>query len=455
MIIAISAVFIAGCGSDSGETRTHSITANANEGGTVSPESIEIEEGQTTDFTITADTYYQIASVSGCDGNLDQNTYTTGSITEACEVLVSFEPVNLAAPENLTGEADDGQISFAWDEAGDATGYILAYNTDPDVDPSNPGSYWVETAATEYTLEGLDNGTTYYAVVTAVIEDVTESETSNEVSVLVEPQLQLTGYVRVEERVDLDAGGYVVRAVECPAGLQAFSGGVRLDGESGQTDTRIQRSNPGIVGSETSAWATGVSNESNNDYEALLYAVCAEAPEGLEVITDELTMTAGSFTRAITACSDPDHVVYGGGFRIHGFVLDQPDVQLQYSRPSMFSGVPSQWAVGIANKSAESRTFDTYSVCAPPTRGYTATESTQLVGPGSFARMMTWCETGQIALSGGVLVPGAGSSETFTETQYEYRSSRGLVTEYGWTNGFLNDSAESHNLTTYAICSDP
>jgi|GEM_PF-6832758 len=441
--------------SGNGDTSTYTVNVNAGDGGSVSPESIDVEAGETVAFTLTADTHYEIASASGCEGSLEDDTYTTGTITEACNVDVSFEAAHLPAPENLTGEAGDGKIRFSWDEVDDATGYILAYGTEPGVDPANPGADWEEASANEYTLEGLDNGTTYYAVVTAVIEDVTESDASNEVSVLVEPPSELPGYEQVEQSADLEAGGYVVEPVQCPEGLQAFSGGVRLVGESGQTDTRIQRSNPGTVGGETSVWVTGVSNESDNDYEAVFYAMCAEPPEGFEIVSEELTVGAGAFDRKITACAESDHVVYGGGFRVDGFVMEPPEVQLQYTRPSPFSGVMSQWALGIANKSNNSRSVEALALCAPPTSGYEVAEDSHTLGPGSFERFVTWCDEEQVALSGGMLVSGPGTSEPFTEVQYEFRSEVGLAPNYGWAMGFLNNSAESYNLTSYAVCSDP
>jgi len=46
--------------------------------------------GNTSSFTITPSSGYSIASVTGCSGSLDGNTYTTGAITEICSVNASF-----------------------------------------------------------------------------------------------------------------------------------------------------------------------------------------------------------------------------------------------------------------------------------------------------------------------------------------------------------------------------
>ncbi len=50
-----------------------------------------VEHGQSSLFTITPDTGYHIASVTGCGGTLDGSTFTTAAITADCTVTASFE----------------------------------------------------------------------------------------------------------------------------------------------------------------------------------------------------------------------------------------------------------------------------------------------------------------------------------------------------------------------------
>ena len=66
------------------------VTTSSGNNGSISPSSITINEGQTTTFTITPDNGYVISDISGCNGSLINNSYTTGPITNSCSVTVSF-----------------------------------------------------------------------------------------------------------------------------------------------------------------------------------------------------------------------------------------------------------------------------------------------------------------------------------------------------------------------------
>lgn len=99
-IALISLIFISSCGgggdSETGGsgggagTQNHIVSATAGTGGTISPASRTVANGQTTTFTVSASTGYSISSVSGCGGSLSGNTYTTGAVTSACAVNASF-----------------------------------------------------------------------------------------------------------------------------------------------------------------------------------------------------------------------------------------------------------------------------------------------------------------------------------------------------------------------------
>jgi hypothetical protein len=69
---------------------SYTLTASAGEGGSISPGSAAVNHGSVHSFTITPQTGYTIASVTGCNGSLAGSTYTTGPITAACEVRASF-----------------------------------------------------------------------------------------------------------------------------------------------------------------------------------------------------------------------------------------------------------------------------------------------------------------------------------------------------------------------------
>ncbi|MEZ5465530.1 MAG: choice-of-anchor Q domain-containing protein [Lysobacteraceae bacterium] len=70
--------------------------------GSIDPPNADVPYGDTQVFTITPDSGYVIASVSGCGGTLVGDVYTTAPITSACSVVVAFgfaTPAAVAAPE--------------------------------------------------------------------------------------------------------------------------------------------------------------------------------------------------------------------------------------------------------------------------------------------------------------------------------------------------------------------
>jgi hypothetical protein len=71
---------------------TYMVTASAGVGGALSPTSQTVDHGTRATFTVTPETGYSIDTVSGCDGSLDGNTYTTGAITSSCVVTANFAP---------------------------------------------------------------------------------------------------------------------------------------------------------------------------------------------------------------------------------------------------------------------------------------------------------------------------------------------------------------------------
>lgn len=82
-----------GGGGESGTTPVQTFTATTvvnGTGGTITPVSVEVDEGLSTTFTVTAEDGFQIDSVEGCDGTLSGTTFTTSAITADCSVTVSF-----------------------------------------------------------------------------------------------------------------------------------------------------------------------------------------------------------------------------------------------------------------------------------------------------------------------------------------------------------------------------
>ncbi|THB75384.1 MAG: alpha/beta hydrolase, partial [Gammaproteobacteria bacterium] len=68
----------------------YTVSANAGNGGHITPSVQTVEGGYSAAFTVTPSTGYRIASVTGCNGSLSGNTYTTGAITGDCTVQANF-----------------------------------------------------------------------------------------------------------------------------------------------------------------------------------------------------------------------------------------------------------------------------------------------------------------------------------------------------------------------------
>lgn len=92
--LALSACGGGGEGSSGGGTTppptNYLVSSIAGQGGSISPASLSVTSGQTTSFTLIANTGYRIAGATGCNGNLAGNLYTTGTITADCAVTASF-----------------------------------------------------------------------------------------------------------------------------------------------------------------------------------------------------------------------------------------------------------------------------------------------------------------------------------------------------------------------------
>ena len=98
---------------------TFTVTASAGAGGSITPSSLNVEEGETGSFTITADDGYSFVSIGGsCPrGMLSATTYITGEIEADCTVTASFTANNpsgycAGVPEGVICDPDaDGRVN--------------------------------------------------------------------------------------------------------------------------------------------------------------------------------------------------------------------------------------------------------------------------------------------------------------------------------------------------------
>jgi hypothetical protein len=116
-------------------------------------------ENATSPYTVTGLTngtvyYFEVTS--------ENSSGESGLSTE-----VSTTPVPIpATPSVITATGGDSQITVGWEAVSNATSYNVYYGTSPGV--SKTTGTKVASAVSPKTIIGLQNGTTYYAVVTAV-----------------------------------------------------------------------------------------------------------------------------------------------------------------------------------------------------------------------------------------------------------------------------------------------
>lgn len=146
--------------------QTFTVTPVAGAGGSIAPSTPQqVAQGATTSFTVTPDTGYQIAGVTGCAGALSGNIYTTGAITGACTVSASFSQTKTGGTGNpgvITTVAGTGLPGYLGDggPAIDARlGQVAGLAVDPtgDVyiaDPYNSVVRKVNTSGTITTVAG-------------------------------------------------------------------------------------------------------------------------------------------------------------------------------------------------------------------------------------------------------------------------------------------------------------
>lgn len=87
---------------------SYTVTATAGEGGSISPGSVTVSHGGSAVFTVEAAPGYGISTVSGCNGSLNGNTYTTEPIIAACSVSANFSQNSYTVMANA---GEGGSIS--------------------------------------------------------------------------------------------------------------------------------------------------------------------------------------------------------------------------------------------------------------------------------------------------------------------------------------------------------
>lgn len=178
---------VMGCGGGGGGSTpalpSFTVSTNAGAGGSITPSSATVRQGNTTSFTVNAEVGYVIDSVSGCGGALSDDTYTTGPINADCTVSATFALVTLDPPGDLVAQAGNARVLLNWSPVSEATGYRVYWSTTPDIHPYTAASYdgFADVSETHNSVSPLQNGVAHYFVVTATM-GAAESAASAEVT---------------------------------------------------------------------------------------------------------------------------------------------------------------------------------------------------------------------------------------------------------------------------------
>lgn len=82
----------------------HTVTPSAGANGSISPATAQtVNANSATSFVIFPDINYEIASVTGCDGSLAGDFYTTGPVTADCTVSATFQLIQYNLGVTLSG----------------------------------------------------------------------------------------------------------------------------------------------------------------------------------------------------------------------------------------------------------------------------------------------------------------------------------------------------------------
>ena len=106
---------------------------------------------------------------------LDPSTY--GFVFDAIDIDDNGYLIDYYSPTNLTAVPGNTNVELSWDEVESATSYIVKRSETP----GGPYEAITTTSAITYTDRDVTNGTTYYYVVTSIVNGV-ESDPSNEAS---------------------------------------------------------------------------------------------------------------------------------------------------------------------------------------------------------------------------------------------------------------------------------
>lgn len=116
-----------GGGGGSDDEMEYTISVRLLGEGSVSEASVTISSGNNHSFNLSPDVGYEVGSVNGCGGTLNNTVYTTGQITSNCVVEVEFIVTPPASATSFQVMAEPvKKLVFTWVDSPEADHYILA-----------------------------------------------------------------------------------------------------------------------------------------------------------------------------------------------------------------------------------------------------------------------------------------------------------------------------------------
>jgi hypothetical protein len=160
---------------------SYTVTPSSGPNGSVSPSTPQtVSYNSTTSFAVTPDTGYHIASVTGCNGVLSGNTYTTGPITSACTVTATFaiDTYTITATGGAGGTITPGTVTVNYGSNQTFTVTADTYYHIADVQVDSGSVLTPETEGTfQYTFTNIT--TNHQIAATFTLVNIAVSSPSN------------------------------------------------------------------------------------------------------------------------------------------------------------------------------------------------------------------------------------------------------------------------------------
>jgi hypothetical protein len=252
-------------------------------------------------------------------------------------------------------------------------------------------------------------------------------------------------------------GGFLRSTAQCPTGKVVIGGGAQVVGAgSGDFRTSLQESAPGTVGGGAqSVWLTALRNNDSVARTVGLFAVCANAPAGYQVVRRDVAVAAGGFLRSTAQCPT-GKVVLAGGAQVVGAGSGDFRTSIQESAPGTV-GIPSQsvWLTALRNNDSVARTVGLFAVCAnsAPT-GYQVVRKDVTVAAGGFLRDTALCPVGKVVAGGGAQVVGSGSADFRTRFQETAPGTIGGGAQSLHLTALRNNDSVARTVGLFAVCTN-